>query len=214
MGRPSKIDRGFIRGLVTRFVELLEAVEDGSVFEEDDTIHWFDTEITTVTGVRKPIEIYAIAKANDDTNTLVNRDGYFGIDDDVKNQIPSVVVYINHKVQPCVYTTTPTDRDAIYEVLVHEMTHAAEYNQDTLYFPKDDSSDTEYYNSKSEIKAYTRNIIEELRSIPFNKTGYLNLRWFMEHSPVWNDIKHYLTVKTTREIERSVWSYFALNQRD
>ncbi len=214
MGRPSKIDRGFIKGLVTRFVELLEAVEDGTVFEEEDTIHGFATEIVTVTGIRKPIEIYALARTGESTHTLIEGDGYFGIDDDVPDEAPSVVVYVNHKVQPNVFAVTEADKETIYGVLVHELTHAAEYNQDVLYFPKDDSNDVEYYNSKSEVKAYTRNIIEELRNVPFNKCGYLNLKWFMAHSPVWDNIQDYLTEKTTREIERSVWSYFALNQRD
>lgn len=214
MGRPSKIDRGFVKGLVTRFVELLEAVEDGTEFHEEDIIHWFETEITTVTGVRKPIEVFAVAKVNENTNLLIAGDGYFGIDDEVQDCVPSVVVFVNHTVQPRIFAVTDTDKEAIYGVLIHELTHAAEYNQNVIYFPKDDSNDAEYYNSKSEVKAYTRNVIEELRNVPFNASGYLNLKWFMMHSPVWDNIQDHLTEKTARDVEISVWSYYALGQLD
>ena len=208
MSRPIHIDRGFIWGLVDQVIESISDVDWENVEDDKEILTYFQAYLTDVTNRHRRFFIYVHGKYEDHED-IIPGTGYLGYD----GKVPIVVVYLNTKHAPIEEQDLLPYRDYIYSVLVHEITHASEYHRVTTVtdgIEDSDDSFRNYINTPEEVRAYLRNIIEELTDFEdeFHGNNYQELSSFMRRSSTWVDVARSMNDGNLRKIEIDTWYYF------
>ena len=217
--------------LVDRVRERLEVLSRG-----DDTLPLGDRlqvdggrlTIPSVRGADVTVRVYVLSQPRSrKTESLAISGGY-----DSKAQV--VIVFLNGAYSPADLmrgkyrgTFSPLSDCthgsclpfALYDVLIHELTHASDivgakqYNRQKIA-AGDESEFAAYYNEPSEVRAYMRQVVEEAGRMATHLKDFLRDRQdlvakSMKLSTTWGEISPYLTPANRQKILLAVYDRLA-----
>jgi hypothetical protein len=215
--RPIKLDRSVIERLVDK---VLARMKGWSVREDGDAplldTFWFkDTiDIETVKGESVSIIVQVLSRKGTSTNFILGG----GSGKTVKTREPAVVIDVNgsYSADDFIVAESSFKRD-LSSILYHELTHQADIMKkqsgptSNKIMTEEDFGDKldEYYNHPNEVRAYMREIFEDmrqhLRTLVNNLGDREAIRKLLKFSKTWKQIEPHLTDSNRRLIEKGVY---------
>lgn len=220
IAKPIKLDTQRIKNLAKTLNDMVKKkiTDPSDTLGNRTLIRDYPFDIENVTGKEEMIFIRVNSKHTDSKDYVV--DGGFG----TTNGRKLILINLNGSINSGRILEAAGDlkilENAIYLILAHELTHAADWLRPVTVtheeVPHPDDMDLhEYYNDPNEIRAYTRQLIEELDQKPANWYekikkhfgSYKGLTMLVNLTDTWQLINPHLTEKNRTKILKDVWSH-------
>jgi hypothetical protein len=213
--RPIYLNRSSIRKLVD---SLFDEIKRGATLNPTGPLgsFWFEDEITVrdVRGSQRRVVVQAEGRDSSSGKFILGA----GFGRVKRTNEPAVVVYLNSAIYvDALFSTLRQAKAAVFSALSHELTHAADvFDDEKTVKPrfgpaeeKDISDLGDYYNRPSEVRAYMRELFEDMSGVLSSATGRLPsnnvLRSLILSRPHWKQISPYLTERNKKLVLRGVY---------
>lgn len=228
--RTIPIDKSALRGVTTRLEkQFLQACKVAMRSRADDPIRWREVwvrdshTIRNVMGQDVTVDVLVTAGKNRSGGPFVDAGGY-GFSRQTGR--PVVIVKLNGSYTATEYaraTETGMLTRGIYNILIHEMTHAtdaaikAQYQTGPAsgaYVPDDEAA---YYNDPQEVRAYMQQVVDEVLSFGskrenlekamrlFHGPRQRGIEVVLKNTETWPEIEKHLTPANRNKILKAVY---------
>lgn len=222
IAKPIKIDTHRIRELAKELNAVLQRAIPDSASPMDNRVlvRGAPFGITDVNGKEKTVYIRVLAEPTQSKDYVISG-GYGSTAAGHKVVVVNINGSIPAKWMHDAAKHTDIITDGLYLLLVHELTHAADWEHPTgrpttNYVPDTAEMDlASYFNDPSEVRAYTSQLIHELdlqrkdwyKKLSKHFKSYEALKLLVKTTDTWQQIEPHITEKTRNKMLKDVWSH-------
>jgi len=235
--RPIPIDKSALRGVATRLEKaFLQACKVAMRTKAGQPIQWREVwgrdshTLRNVMGENLTVDILITAGKSRGPGPFVDAGGY-GFNRQTGRSV--VIIKLNGSYSATEYADaakTGMLHSGIYDILIHEMTHAADvaikakYKAGPASGPYTVEDEAAYYNDPKEVRAYMQQVVDEIlryggkrenleRALKvFKGPRHRGIEVLLKNTETWPEIEKHLTRQNRNKILKAV--YQALSEGD